>query len=180
MLKPVSLKCGHSGCQICMEQHLTTATNPTCPICRAIINYEPLSVNVALDNLTKELPVRCVSRSCDWTGVYGSARSHYELCPKVKVTCSQDGCERQLTREEMPAHEATCEKKKIPCPECKQSVNRESLEHHRDSDCINAVIQCPLMCATSFPRYGLINRLGLMAKLQLKVKSANSCSFSRA
>ena len=156
MLKPVSLKCGHSGCQICMEEHVRKAVNPTCPICRAVINDETLSVNIALDNLTKEMPVRCVISGCDWTGVYGSAKSHYERCPKVEVTCEQDGCEQQLPREEMPAHEETCGKKRIRCSECRRAVKRESMEHHQASVCVNAVIYCPLRCETSLPRYDLI------------------------
>ena len=65
MFKPVSLKCSHSGCQSCMEEHVRKAVNPTCPICRAVINDETLSVNIALDNLTKEMPVRCVISGCD-------------------------------------------------------------------------------------------------------------------
>ncbi|XP_068757571.1 TNF receptor-associated factor 3-like [Montipora capricornis] len=128
MLKPVSLKCGHSWCQICMEEHVRKAVNPTCPICRAVINDETLSVNIALDNLTKEMPVRCVISGCDWTGVYGSAKSHYERCPKVEVTCKQDGCEQQLPREEMPAHEETCGKKRIRCSECRRAVKRDAME----------------------------------------------------
>ena len=111
MLKPVSLKCGHSGCQICMEKHVRKAVNLTCPICKAVIKDETFSVNNTLDNLTKEMPVRCVISGCDWTGVNGSAKSHFERCPKEKVTCEQDGCERQLPREEMSAYEETCGKK---------------------------------------------------------------------
>ena len=153
MLKPVSLKCGHSGCPICMEEHVGKAVNP---ICRAVINDETRSVNIALDNLAKEMPVRCVSSGCDWTGVYGSAKSHYERCPKVKVRCEQDGCEQQLPREEMPAHEETCAKKGIRCSECRRAVKRESMEHHQASVCVNAVIYCPLRCETSLPRYDLI------------------------
>ena len=158
MLKPVSLKCSHSGCQICMEEHVKKANNPTCPICRAVINDETLSVNIARDNLTKEMPVRCVLSSCNWTGVYGSAKNHYKRCPKAEVTCEQDGCEQQLPCEEMPAHEETCGKKRIRCPECRRAVKREAMEHHKASVCVNAVIQCPLRCETSLPRYELIER----------------------
>ncbi|XP_068737972.1 TNF receptor-associated factor 5-like [Montipora capricornis] len=146
MLKPISLKCGHSGCQICMEEHVRKAVNPTCPICRAVINDGALSVNIALDNLTKEMPVWCVISGSDWTGVYGSAKSHYERCPKVKLRCEQDRCKHHLPREEMPAHKETCGKKRIRCSECRRAVKRESMEHHQAS------VYCPLKCETSLPR----------------------------
>ncbi|XP_015749088.1 PREDICTED: TNF receptor-associated factor 5-like [Acropora digitifera] len=159
MLRPVSLKCGHSGCQIGMEEHVKKANNPTCPICRAVISDETLSVNIALDNLTKEMPVRCVTTSCKWTGVYGSAKNHYERCPKAEVTCEKDGCEQQLPREEMPAHEETYGEKRIHCLECRRAVKREAMEHHKASVYVNAVIQCPLRCEVSLPRYGVIENV---------------------
>ena len=60
MLKPVTLLCGHSGCQECLTNLVATENDPHCPICRvAIVPTNPLKVNITLNYLTSSLNVMC-------------------------------------------------------------------------------------------------------------------------
>ena len=154
MLKPVCLNCGHSGCQDCMQKLITTIrVRPKCPICRVEIGAQTLSLNIALDNITRELPVQCVTNGCNWNGLYGNAAEHFDNCPKVQIECPNEGCQHMSVREDMAAHAGLCIKRKLPCPDCNKSVTWETMPHHQSSRCANAVVQCPLGCSQALPRY---------------------------
>ena len=158
MLKPVSLGCGHSGCKTCIEmlfQLDASGAAPKCALCRTTLTEKSgsLGINFALDNLTRDLPVQCMSSGCTWKGIYSDARSHHLVCAKLEVKCGNDGCHYKCAREQMPQHADTCIKKEIPCPDCKKSVTRELIDRHRSSLCFYAMIHCPLGCGTLLPRY---------------------------
>ena len=154
MLKPISLNCGHSGCQTCfgdMNANLRSSTIK-CPICRTLCNVQTLNVNVALDNLTQDLAVECQNLGCDWKGRYGDAQKHFKECPKLESQCENEGCEHMLAREHMADHAESCAKRKVRCPDCSKSVISDRLSQHRSSRCDHASTQCPLSCRTSLPR----------------------------
>ena len=112
-----------------------------------------LGINYVLHQFTQDLPVKCMSSGCTWSGVYSDAGSHCSVCGKLELKCENDGCLYMSTREEMPQHAAACLKKEIPCPDCKKSVMRELMERHRSLLCFHAMIHCPLDCGTPLPRY---------------------------
>ena len=53
----------------------------------------------------------------------------------------------------MDTHAAVCPKQKVSCPECKRQVVWEALPAHQTVDCLNAIMECPLSCGESLPRY---------------------------
>lgn len=153
MLKPVSLGCGHSGCRECLTELVTKTLMPKCPMCRTELRADSICVNIALDHITSELAVECLSVGCGWKGSYGQAPEHFKTCPKLQVVCNNEECQHKSIREEMPNHIASCSKKKIPCSECHVCVKWELLQKHQAEQCPNAVIQCPLDCGSTIPRY---------------------------
>ena len=154
MLKPVSLSCGHSGCKDCIEE-LVKIRGPRsiCPQCGVRFDPRSLKNNIALHQITRALPVKCCNRDCGWEGIYENAATHYAQCPKLDIECPNVSCYCTEIREGMAAHAAVCPKRKVPCPECKRSVMWESLPEHQTVDCANAIVECPLGCGESFPRY---------------------------
>ncbi|XP_068741678.1 TNF receptor-associated factor 5-like [Montipora capricornis] len=131
---------------------MTTSTNSSkCPICRTEFNAPTLSVNVALDNITRDLPVTCLSSGCNWRGSYEDAEQHHKDCPKLEIECENEGCQHVFAREHMATHAASCQKRKIHCPDCSKSVTSDSLLAHRTTRCYHAVTQCPL-CGKTLPR----------------------------
>ena len=153
MLKPVSLGCGHSGCRECLTELVTKTLMPKCPMCRTELRADSICVNIALDHITSELAVECLSVGCGWKGSYGQAPEHLKTCPKLQVVCNNEECQHKSIREEMPNHIASCSKKKIPCSECHVCVKWELLQKHQAEQCPNAVIQCPLDCGSTIPTY---------------------------
>lgn len=152
MLKPVSLGCGHSGCRECLTELVTKTLMPKCPMCRTELRADSICVNIALDHITSELAVECLSVGCGWKGSYGQAPEHFKKCPKLQVVCNNEECQHKSIREEMPNHIASCSKKKIPCSECHVCVKWELQQKHQAEQCPNAVIQCPLDCGSTIPR----------------------------
>lgn len=152
MLRPVSLQCGHSGCQNCL-QTLAKERGPKCPTCYAEFDDQALSITYILDDVTSSLPVRCINKDCKWKGAYQNAPDHFEQCPKLEIECPNDECEHVEFREHMAAHSATCVKRKLPCPDCNKSVIWESLANHHTEECPNPSTECPLSCGVTIPRY---------------------------
>ena len=115
MLKPVTLLCGHSGCQECLTNLVASSNKPVCPMCRRDIPPNtPLNVNVTLNYLMSRLNVICTNIGCHWSGTYEMAENHSNHCPMVKVECENDGCHYEDTREAMPSHALSCVKRKTP------------------------------------------------------------------
>lgn len=149
--KPVTFGCGHSGCLNCLTTLVSIAT-PKCPLCRAPFKGDELTINVSMDRMTRNLPLKCNSQGCEWQGSYSEAEGHWKQCPKVEESCPNDSCVHMAVREEMAAHMDACPKQKISCPDCKLSVTREWLGRHRTSMCSDSAMQCPLRCGTSIQR----------------------------
>lgn len=153
MLKPVTLVCGHSGCQECLTNLVATENDPHCPICRvAIAPTTPLKVNITLNYLTSSLDVMCTNVGCQWSGKYDMAENHSSHCPRVKVKCENDGCPYVDMREAMPSHASSCVKRKTRCQNCGISMAKERLDGHIASLCSYSVISCPIGCEATFPR----------------------------
>ena len=147
MLKPVSLGCGHSGCKNCIEELIRVKVpRSKCPTCRVLIDVQSVKNNIALDQITSALPVKCCNKDCRWEGIYVNAAAHHMQCSKLDIDCLNDGCYCTVIREGMAAHAAVCPKRKVPCPECKRIVKWESLQDHQTADCVNATIECPMGC----------------------------------
>lgn len=154
MLNPVSLSCGHSGCKDCILE-LVKIQGPRSPLpgMQSIFWWKISETKHYLEINHLALPVKCCNRDCGWEGVYQNAAAHYGQCRKLDIECPNGGCFRTDVRESMDAHAAVCPKRKVPCPECKRPVVWETLPDHQTEDCPNAIMECPLSCGESFPRY---------------------------
>ena len=153
MLKPVTLFCGHSGCQECFANLIASRNKPVCPLCNEDIPpTTPLNVNVTLNYLTSRLHVICTNTGCKWSGTYDMAEKHSNHCPKVKVPCENDGCHYVDMREVLPSHALSCVKRKIQCIKCGISMADDCLDHHNASLCSYSIMSCPIGCGSTFPR----------------------------
>ena len=152
MLKPMMLRCGHSGCHICVEELLESSPLHKCPVCRYVFSHSDVRPNVALAQVASELRVHCLGSGCGWTGKYGNAASHYQSCPKLPIQCPNDGCLFKSLREAMAIHTASCPRRTIRCPNCLTEVKVESMGEHQMKWCEHAVTECPLSCGLELPR----------------------------
>ena len=79
MLKPVTLRCGHSGCFDCYEKIIATQqqsgrTKGLCAECRHQFGKDELTINVAMRKLTNNLEVTCANKGCLWKGKWQVCR----------------------------------------------------------------------------------------------------------
>ena len=154
MLKPVTLACGHSGCQDCLAKLVATATLPDCPICNELISPGvSLKVNIVLNGITAKLDIQCTNTGCEWVGKYEDHVQHSNMCGKLSLKCENAGCGETIPREEMPIHIGQCQKQEIPCQGCGKGVTRDLMGHHVDCLCSHKRIPCPLSCGINLPRY---------------------------
>ena len=120
---PVALACGHTFCRACAMGHFT-APAKRCPVarCPASANSQPATLPsaYALKNMAEALRVYCR---------YGLREDeHGEWVPDA------EGCQAQLCRADVAAHEATCEHALEACPFAGCGVQRR----RRDADAHDA------------------------------------------
>ncbi|XP_044168094.1 TNF receptor-associated factor 5-like [Acropora millepora] len=154
MLRPVTLSCGHSGCQDCLAKLSAMATHPRCPLCKKNIDSD-LNINFSLHAITSHFEVYCTNDGCQWKGNFGCSEEHSNRCGKFKIQCENNGCHQFLRREEMESHLLECPKQQTSCSHCGGSIAREWLQTHITSWCSRKLISCPLGCKMILPRYHL-------------------------
>ena len=116
-IKPiVGKKCGHTFCQTCINNWNWNQRelSLSCPVCRTITSYEPLTTRVVLSQLDRllvrcsycyenniqrgnftdhiqhqcqELKVRCKAADlkCTWIGKRNEVAEHASVCPLVQI-----------------------------------------------------------------------------------------------
>ena len=151
MLRPVTLSCGHSGCQDCLAKLSAMATHPRCPLCKKNIDSD-LNINFSLHAITSHFEVYCTNDGCQWKGNFGCSEEHSNRCAKLKLQCENNGCHQFLRRGEMVSHLLECPKKQTSCSHCGGSIAREWLQRHITSWCSHKLISCPLGCKMILPR----------------------------
>ena len=153
MLKPVTLVCGHSGCQSCFAR-LIKEPIPKCPLCKKIHpRATALNVNIILNDIIDKLEIQCTNNGCQWQGTLESHTQHSNTCGKLPLNCPNRGCSEVKPRDEMTLHVSQCAKQDVACQDCGKKVTRDSMREHINSLCSHKRIPCPLSCGTNLPRY---------------------------
>ena len=104
MVKPVTLKCGHSGCYKCLERLLDLQeqqrgeSTALCPLCRTVrFGRDALTINVSMDRIPSDLPLSCNNMECRWEGTLEDAQKHQTQCTRrKKIPCPLECGERIL------------------------------------------------------------------------------------
>lgn len=149
---PGESSCGHTFCRECLAHHVDSGAMACnkCPVCRTVIDLRKPFVSVPfIDRQLRDVRVPCILR-CGWEGPMKFLESHN--CPKLLVTCGNDGCNVQTEAGDMSTHLAECKHALDRCPLCVQEMSRAKLHsNHYGVDCPMETISCRF-CGTGFTR----------------------------
>ena len=107
-------------CRACITRHLMNSQ--TCPTC-----MEPLTVETirqaprGVRNMIAELQIRCefFDRGCREFVQLGDLERHVADCGFAPAVCSNEGCQREVNRQDLLHHEtAVCELRGPKCHNC--------------------------------------------------------------
>lgn len=112
----------HIFCRGCISKHLENYR--TCPQCKDQLNLDQLSVvpRILTDYLD-ELRIRCefVQRGCEEFVQLQYLKKHVEECGYAPVSCSNEGCQREVNRRDLTHHEfVECEERQLKCHHCER------------------------------------------------------------
>mmetsp|Transcript_29643 Transcript_29643/g.64512 ORF Transcript_29643/g.64512 Transcript_29643/m.64512 type:complete len:642 (+) Transcript_29643:67-1992(+) len=156
------LGCGLHAPHMRLEEHLerdcplVMCTCEYCqvPICRAELDGHvaalcPLAP--AICNYAEEETQACCGHGCERRLLL----EHQKTCPFRPASCRHEGCVYVTTVRLQELHEAACQWRLIPCPDCSFEVCVGLLQQHFDSDCLEHVVPCPFSahgCPELLPR----------------------------
>ena len=94
-----------------LYQELVRVKGPQskCPTCRVYFDGQSVKSNIALDQITRALPVKCCNRDGGWEGMYGNVAAHYARCHMHKceekaVKYTMIGCSRIVKHRDIKEH----------------------------------------------------------------------------
>ena len=151
MHQPVGIACGHSACKACLEEMIAKSNyQATCPTCRHAIEPGQLNINIATRALISRIRVKCTNDGCEWVGQNQEKEKHRDTCPFMLMTCA-NGCIGVYRRNELDQHLAACPYQLVPCVFCNAGVPRFHLDTHVEN-CPEGPRLCPLQCGERLPR----------------------------
>ena len=125
MNRPVSLLCGHSGCQECIHQLISNQSGggreKACAVCREPINEHMLNISIPLSSVISKLNVKCTNVGCTWVGEHGSKERHQETYSFLLLECP-NGCPGSHLRDSLERHLEICPQEKVPYKYCTAEV----------------------------------------------------------
>lgn len=158
-LDPVVLaECDHCFCRDCIRQTWTSAYNPLgprgdCPSCRTPAKLGPRSAtSKILINITDDLLVRCPKSEdgCKAQVKRGEVQDHVKLyCGHAYMECPADDCEQPIRRKDAGQG---CLHFGVSCLDCRQPMQKSTLETHWRSECPDRKINCDLCKEAVFYR----------------------------
>lgn len=98
---------------------------------------------------------RCLSRSrgCAQELAYDAVADHVLNCPYKLVRCANKGCEAEMLKRELPAHEHGCEARIVDCGFCGRKLQARGVEAHQ-AGCEHRPRGCR-GCGASLPAFRL-------------------------
>ena len=112
----ISIRCGHTFCRPCLENHVGTRAILDCPVDNKSIDVNSLVPNRALQGQLEDLLIYC-------------RHSLHRVDSDDDFQISEDGCKEHITLGRRAEHEDHCLSAWVPCP---NSSNHCGLFRKRD------------------------------------------------
>ena len=171
----LSVCCGHTFCQHCIERATNVDDSFKCPVCRAAFSC---FTNKQADRIIKDLKVFCTYKKigCEWRGEVRRISDHLGHCEFRKMECPK-GCGALVQRQRMFVHlENECVHRIFNCPYCHTTGEYQFIMGQHKDHCPNLPLPCPNKCFTSRMPRGSISEHLKICPLE-KISCVNDCGM---
>ncbi|XP_041827441.1 TNF receptor-associated factor 3 [Melanotaenia boesemani] len=176
LCQPRQTECGHRFCQSCISDILSHQ-NPVCPADMGPLFKDKIFRDVCCHREIMALKVYCRSKAngCQEQMSLQQIPDHLNVCPFFEVPCPLGKCKERMMRKEIPDHLAwKCKHRETTCEFCTIKMPLTDLQKHKETVCPAFPVSCPNHCSfSSLTRSELSNHQHDCPKAQV------SCQFHR-
>ncbi|XP_028994778.1 TNF receptor-associated factor 3 isoform X2 [Betta splendens] len=176
LCQPRQTECGHRFCQSCISSILSRP-NPVCPADREPLFKDKIFRDVCCHREIMGLKVYCRSEAngCEEQMSLQQIPDHLNVCPFFEVPCPLGKCKERMMRKEIPDHLSwKCKHRETTCEFCMTKMPLTELQKHKETVCPAFPVSCPNHCSfSSLPRSELSSHQHDCPKAQV------SCQFHR-
>ena len=119
----------HYFCSGCIKEHLEK-TSHSCPVCQDKLSAETLrKAPRIVGDCVSRYKITCdyATRGCDKVLELGTLQTHVQDCDFMPVSCSNEGCDKIVSKRDVNQHESElCQFKTTTCDDC-----GEKMPHHK-------------------------------------------------
>ena len=119
----------HYFCSGCIKEHLKK-TSHSCPVCQDKLTVETLrKAPRIVGDCVSRYKVSCdyATRGCDEVLELGALQIHVQDCDFMPVSCSNEGCDKIVSKRDVKHHESElCQFKTTTCDDC-----GKKMPHHK-------------------------------------------------
>ena len=170
----LSVCCGHTFCELCIDGAKKGDGAFKCPVCRADFSC---FANKQADRIIKDLKVFCVckTKGCNWQGEVRNISDHLlKNCRYREMDCPK-GCGISVEREKVFWHvENECVCRIVSCVRCHITGEQRFILGDHQNHCPNLLVPCPNRCFSSGMPKGSINGHLKICPLE-KINCTNEC-----
>ena len=119
----------HYFCSGCIKEHLEK-TSHSCPVCQDKLSAETLrKAPRIVGDCVSRYRITCdyATRGCDKVLELGTLQTHVRDCDFMPVSCSNEGCDKIVSKRDVNQHESElCQFKTTTCDDC-----GKKMPHHK-------------------------------------------------
>ncbi|XP_075963283.1 TNF receptor-associated factor 3 isoform X2 [Anarhichas minor] len=176
LCQPRQTECGHRFCQSCINDILSHPT-PVCPADMQPLFKDKIFRDVCCHREIMALKVYCRSEAngCEEQMSLQQIPDHLNVCPFFEVPCPLGKCKERMMRKEIPDHLSwKCKHRETSCEFCMTKMPLTDLQKHKETVCPAFPVSCPNHCS-----FSSLLRSELSSHQHDCPKAQVSCQFHR-